>query len=143
MWTVTIAGLSSTNPRTGYKPPHVDAVGVLTDAVWSVALTAEEMLDMTAFDAATLASIATNGSQALVLVGDAFGAADLGVDVIVTGSGLSEHGRRATVTASECEVVIDHVVVRCVMPVGVGTSYQWTVTGDAVDGVWGAGFGGA
>ena len=115
LWTVTIGGLSSSNPRTGYRPPVIHRIGVY----------AANDVDV-AYDPVALNALETRGSQWLRIDGDYFGSTGLAVDVVLTGRGVVGSNTSLSLTAA-CVVVTDHVTARCGVPVGVGTGFSWVL----------------
>jgi hypothetical protein len=76
LWSVTIAGQRSTNPRTGYMAPVVGGLGAVEPASGAPV---------------PLAVLPTSGiGPVLVFTGDYFGAVGLGVPVTAVAVGLSE-----------------------------------------------------
>ena len=86
LWSVTISGQVSTNPRTGYRAPGVDAV--------------QAMSSVTGAPVASNALPTSGLAHALVFTGDYFGGVALGVPVTAVGVGQSEV--RATCWAAWC-----------------------------------------
>ena len=78
-------------------------------------------------DSVSLVSLPSSGGAVVVLYGDYFGGADVPVPRVLSGVGVGGGGARVTVQTSACTVTTDHVVLSCVLPLGVGSSYTWKV----------------
>ena len=124
LWTVVVGGLESVNPRTTYRQPVIMDVSITPSQ--REGFNDTELLVGQAPDAASLRQLFTDGSQALVFRGDFFGSKTLLVDVIATGTGLSDRDRRIMLT-SVCNIIVDQILIACPVPVGVGHDYEWTV----------------
>ena len=118
LWTVTVCGLSSSNPRTGYLGPVVTDIAVADAAVNS---TLNRSLS-------SLNSLRTDGSQLLVLSGDYFGPTAPRVPLTLSGVGWTVGAAAAVVSTTACTVTTPHVVVTCQVPPGVGTGFVWTLS---------------
>lgn len=155
LWTVTIAGQSSSNPRTGYHPPQVHSVGVGVAVGMPVGDQSSD-LDRSSSDGTSgegdpsaspattrtppaalaanvtlspsvLASLPTSGGGlALVLTGKYFAGRAVAAPLSVIARGSGEHGP-ARVAAPGCAVSQEEVEVTCMVPPGVGTNFSWSV----------------
>jgi hypothetical protein len=111
LWTVTVAGQSSSNQRTHY------AVPVITDIRVAGAVDAGNATTPTLL-------LRTEGGQAMVISGQHFGTASPSfVSAVEARTAAGDRVLRAV----DCLVTVDHVEVRCVTPPGVGTGYRWTL----------------
>ena len=118
-WSVTIAGVSSTSPRTSYAAPAIAAVGVVT-ANGSVSFAKDD-----------LGRLRTAGGDTLVFRGNHFGAVDGGFPRTATGVSpqpLAAMTGGGVTTLCTVPATAPYVELRCVCPAGVGVGFVWTVS---------------
>ena len=132
LWTVTIAGLESVNPRTGYHPPLLTSIQAAAAMdVASLTFPANGTVSggttSDSAGASLLTQLFTDGGHVLIFSGDYFGVKGAPLNVFATGVGLTERDA-TTVLSSPCDVVNDHVTAVCGVPVGVGHDFVWTIT---------------
>ena len=115
LWTVTIANQTSTNPRTSYREPVIDSMGVLLS---NGSVTSAE---------AHLTELATSGGDTMVFYGNYFGPVDPNLVSKAVGVSVTDGGDdNLNVVSTECQPVGDgHVEVHCVVPPGVGFGFHW------------------
>jgi hypothetical protein len=118
LWTVTVAGQSSTNPHTRYHTPVVHSVSITGGGHGAGSFDATSNL------------MDTRGGHEMVVRGAYFGPASPSLLTSVEGVGDADAAAPGgrILRGDNCTITVAHETIVCQTPAGVGTGYRWRVT---------------
>ena len=110
-WTVDIGGLVSSFPVTGYLPPVLSSLVVVSGNGTGSVVGVDGLVQL-----------GTRGGDKLVFTGDYFGPERISGSVTAVST---TQANGVQLTASSCAVTVPHTEVTCLAPPGAGTGLQW------------------